>query len=257
VADTARGGRSQDATAGRRAGAKARRAPHATEGRCSGKTAQGQRQRQEQRQQTARVPARSWIPDSALGPRSRARPRTRTPRRTTARLAGKRAQGRCCRTRFSETRVAEPVVAEEEATCRRQKRKRRNDWHRSRGPRGAPLTVAPPLVLRRVRESRAPVSTRHRATAGVQYTVLCRQLSSFDEHNTVWGSPGSGVSEKCFTGSEQAVETTGGGWNRTSTTNTPRHRRAASRSEGATSAARDGRPMLRRTEATDPGQLPV
>jgi hypothetical protein len=38
-------------------------------------------------------------------------------------------------------------------------------------------------------------STRIRAPAGVQYTVLCRFRSSFDGHNTVWGSPGNGLPE--------------------------------------------------------------
>jgi hypothetical protein len=149
--------------------------------------------------------------------------------------------------RFSETGVAEPVVAQEETRIRRPKRDRRNDWHRSRGLRGAPLTGAPLLELRRARESRAPLSPRRRVPAGVQYTVLCRQLSSFDEHNTVWGSPGNGLPEKCVTATEQAVETPGGGRDRPRTTNVARHRRAASRSGGATNAEHDGRPVRRRT----------
>jgi hypothetical protein len=157
-----------------------------------------------------------------------------------------RCRCRCSRRRFSETRVAEPVIAEEEATCRRQKRKRRNDWHRSRGPRGAPLTGAPLLARPRARESRATLSPRRRATAGVQYTVLCRQLSSFDEHNTVWGSPGNGATEKRLSAGKQAAETPGGGRDHPSRTNASRHRRAASRSPGATSAERDGRPVNRR-----------
>jgi hypothetical protein len=75
------------------------------------------------------------------------------------------------------------------------------------GP-GQPITAAPLLVLRKARESRAPVSTRRRATAGVQYTVLCRQRPSFHGHNTVWGSPGNGVAETCATATKKAVETT-------------------------------------------------
>jgi hypothetical protein len=106
-----------------------------------------------------------------------------------------------------------------------------------------------PLVLTGVREPRAPLSTKRRAPAGVQYTVLCRLRSSFDGHNTVWGSPGSGLPEKSVTATKQAVETPEGGRIRPSATNTTRHRRAASRSGGATSAERDGRPVGRRTES--------
>jgi hypothetical protein len=60
--------------------------------------------------------------------------------------------------------------------------------------------------------------------------------------------------EKCVTATKQAVETPGGGRIRPSTTNTTRHRRAASRSGGATSAERDGRPVERRTEYQRPIQ---
>jgi hypothetical protein len=156
------------------------------------------------------------------------------------------------RCRCSETRVAEPVVAEEEAPCRRSKRNRRNDWHRSRGPRDAPHTVTPLLVHPGARESRAPLSTRIRAPAGVPYTALCRRRSSFDGHNAVWGSPGNGLPENCATATKQAVETPGGGRSRPRMTFASRHRRAASRSGGATSAERDGRPVPRRT---GPGAL--
>jgi hypothetical protein len=99
---------------------------------------------------------------------------------------------------------------------------------------------APPRATRR---------TNWGAPAGVQYTVLCRLRSSFDGHNTVWGSPGSGLPEKSVTATKQAVETPEGGRIRPSATNTTRHRRAASRSGGATSAERDGRPVGRRTES--------
>jgi hypothetical protein len=58
-----------------------------------------------------------------------------------------------------------PVVAEEEATCRGPKRNRRNDWHRSHGPRARPVTAAPLLVPGEDRESRATLSTRTRASA--------------------------------------------------------------------------------------------
>jgi hypothetical protein len=44
---------------------------------------------------------------------------------------------------FSRTRVAEPVVAEEEATYRRPKRNRRNDWHRAVGPGRHALPLRP------------------------------------------------------------------------------------------------------------------
>jgi hypothetical protein len=103
-----------------------------------------------------------------------------------------------------------------------------------------------PLVLTGVREPRAPLSTKRRAPAGVQYTVLCRLRSSFDGHNTVWGSPGNGLPEKCATATKQAVETPERGRDHPSRTNASRHRRAASRSKGATSAERDGRPVERR-----------
>jgi hypothetical protein len=56
-------------------------------------------------------------------------------------VARKWARGRCCRVRFFEARVAEPVIAEEEATRRRPKRQRRNDWLRAMGPG----RIAPPL----------------------------------------------------------------------------------------------------------------
>jgi hypothetical protein len=58
---------------------------------------------------------------------------------------------------------------------------------------------------------------------------------------------GRRVTEKCVTATEKAVETPGGGRSRPRMTNAPRHRRAASRSGGATSAERDGRPVSRRT----------
>jgi hypothetical protein len=73
--------------------------------------------------------------------------------------------------------------------------------------------------------------------------------------------PGNGLPDKRATATEQAVETPGGGRDRLSSSNAPRHRRAASRSGGATSAERDGRPVFRRTspetatdfEPSDPG----
>jgi hypothetical protein len=58
-----------------------------------------------------------------------------------------------------------PVVAEEEATCRGPKRNRRNDWHRSHGPRARHVTAAPLLVPGEDRESRVTLSTRTRASA--------------------------------------------------------------------------------------------
>jgi hypothetical protein len=57
---------------------------------------------------------------------------------------------------------------------------------------------------------------------------------------------GDGVAEKRPTAAEKAIETPGGGRDRPSTSNASRHRRAASRSGGATSAERDGRPVYRR-----------
>jgi hypothetical protein len=58
---------------------------------------------------------------------------------------------------------------------------------------------------------------------------------------------GRRVTEKGATATEKAVETTGGGRSRPRMTDATRHRRAASRSPGATSAERDGRPVSRRT----------
>jgi hypothetical protein len=62
-----------------------------------------------------------------------------------------------------------------------------------------------------------------KAREGVQwYTALCRQHSSFDGRNAVWGSPGNGLPEKCVTATEQAVETPGGGrWRSSSWCSTP------------------------------------
>jgi hypothetical protein len=107
-------------------------------------------------------------------------------------------------------------------------------------------TVAPFHVFRKARESSALRSTRIREPAGVPYTALCRRRSSFDGHNAVWGSLGNRVSEKRATATKKAVETPGGGRCRPRMTFATRHRRAASRSGGATSAERDGRPVKRR-----------
>jgi hypothetical protein len=61
------------------------------------------------------------------------------------------------------------------------------------------------------------------------------------------GTLGNRESEKRVTATKKAVETPGGGRYRPRTTNASRHRRAASRSGGATSAERDGRPVELRT----------
>jgi hypothetical protein len=111
-------------------------------------------------------------------------------------------------------------------------------------------TVAPFHVFRKARESSALRSTRIREPAGVPYTALCRRRSSFDGHNAVWGSLGNRVSEKRATATKQAVETPGGGRSRPRMTFASRHRRAASRSGGATSAERDGRPVSLRNGPT-------
>jgi hypothetical protein len=111
------------------------------------------------------------------------------------------------------------------------------------------MRAAPPRSPRGVL-TRPHRSTRRRAPAGVQFTVLCRLRSSFDGHNTVWGSPGNGFPEKCVTATKQAVETPGGGRTSGRTMNAPCHRRAASRNGGATSAERDGRPVDRESQCT-------
>jgi hypothetical protein len=59
---------------------------------------------------------------------------------------------RCCRTMFPGTRVAEPVIAEDEATCLRPKRNRRNDWLR--------VPWAPEATHHRCAPARAPLGTR-------------------------------------------------------------------------------------------------
>jgi hypothetical protein len=144
----------------------------------------------------------------------------------------------------------------------------RSPWQ---GPLAAPIGVMPGLTMctsnrelpshivkpgtsHRCAPSRAPqgprivCSSEHlNSRNGVPYTVLCRRRSSFDGHNTVWGSPGNGLPENCVTATKQAVETPGGGRNRPRITTASRHRRAASRSGGAMSAERDGRPVHRRT----------
>jgi hypothetical protein len=56
------------------------------------------------------------------------------------------------------------------------------------------------------------------------------------------------ATEKRASATGKAVETPGGGRHLMSTTNVSRYRRAASRSGGATSAERDGRPVFRRAD---------
>jgi hypothetical protein len=101
------------------------------------------------------------------------------------------------------------------------------------------------LGARSVRVVLTQLNTRGRATAGVPYTALCRQRSSSHGHNAVWGSPGNGLPEKRATATKKAVEPPGGGRCHSRRTGRSSHRRAASRSGGAMSAERDGRPVGR------------
>jgi hypothetical protein len=131
------------------------------------------------------------------------------------------------------------------------------------GPRTQRVAGAPPRVLREVRGSRAPLSTKRRATARLKVGVTrdgCRASAGrppgegrpnlFQRcpaparavRRTRWKRP----PKRCDTVTRKAVETTGGGRSRPRTTDAPRHRRAASRSGGASSAERDGRPVFRR-----------
>jgi hypothetical protein len=64
---------------------------------------------------------------------------------------------------------------------------------------------------------------------------------------------GKRVTEKRATATKQAAETPGGGRRRSNTRIVTRHRRAASRSGGATRAKRDGRPVNRRNGPRDSG----
>jgi hypothetical protein len=85
--------------------------------------------------------------------------------------------------------VAEPVVAEEEAPCRRSKRNRRNDWHRSRRPQAPHGTDTPLHALLGAPESRAPLSTRRRAPAGVPSLRMCRCPSELVRAHSQGGHP--------------------------------------------------------------------
>jgi hypothetical protein len=64
------------------------------------------------------------------------------------------------------------------------------------------------------------------------------------------GTLGERASEKRVTATKKAVETPGGGRRHSRMTNATRHRRAASRSGGATSAELDGRPAKPRTQSS-------
>jgi hypothetical protein len=171
---------------------------------------------------------------------------------------------RRCRVRFSGPRVAEPVIYEEEATRRGPKRYRRNGWHRSRGLRSHHVADSPLFVHAEVRESRATLSTRRRApttsdaggrrdgcrasvgrSPGELTSILFQRCPAPERaaRRTSWRCP----PEASATTTKQAVESPGGGRDRPRTTNVTRHRRAASRNGGATSAERDGRPVERRT----------
>jgi hypothetical protein len=109
------------------------------------------------------------------------------------------------------------------------------------GPRRPPVTVSPLLVHRGPRESRASLSTRRGAPAGVPSLRMCRRRFEHPWAHSQGGTPGNGVPKKRAPATKQAIETPGGGRKRSSTRIATCHRRAASRSGGATSAERDGR----------------
>jgi CheY-like chemotaxis protein len=146
--------------------------------------------------------------------------------------------------RFSESRVAKPVVAEEVATCRRPKRHRRNDWHRAVGPK-ARLQPLRPFSCSARPENHGPRCVRERTQrwdVPLLENVLLTPRSCVGTFSRV-AILGKRASEKRATATKKAVETLGGGRDRPRNTGATRHRRAASRSGGATSAERDGRPV--------------
>jgi hypothetical protein len=166
-----------------------------------------------------------------------------------------------------------PVVAEEEATCRGPRRNRRNDWHRSHGPRARHVADAPLLVPRGTRITCPTLSTRTsrigedltpgtRGTGAGHPPVALRAKAGrifFSgarlPHARNGESAGGAPREKRATATKQAVETPGGGRDHPSRTSASRHRRAASRSGGATSAERDGRPVKRSIRSSGSGRI--
>jgi hypothetical protein len=116
------------------------------------------------------------------------------------------------------------------------------------------LTPLRPVSCTQRPESHALRGARdvaHRRDVPLHWT-MCRQRSPlFDGHNAEWWqSPGNGVPEEAALTATQAGRRDARRWPEPQprTTNASRHRRAASRSGGATSAERDGRPVERSTE---------
>jgi hypothetical protein len=109
-----------------------------------------------------------------------------------------------------------------------------------------------PTVFRRcpapARAKRRTIGA-HRRDVPLLENVLLTPRSRVGTFSRV-AIPGSGAPEKRVTATKQAVETPGGGRNRPRMKDAPRHRRAASRSGGAMSAERDGRPVRRRTRCS-------
>jgi hypothetical protein len=182
-------------------------------------------------------------------------PERRRDKRRTRRQAGdaeKRTQGRCCRARSSETRVAEPGAAEKVARHVGPRSDRRAPGTAATGPG----RIAPPIrpfscsaehgnhVPRGAREG------TQRWDVPLLENVLLTPRSCVGTFSRV-AILGERASEKRATATKKAVETPEGGRNRPRNTGASRHRRAASRSGGATSAERDGRPVTRRIWYTE------
>jgi hypothetical protein len=214
VAESDRAQRTPHATAGWRAGAEARRAPNVTAGRCIGETGQGRCCERGSPQRAWRMPGAAEKVARRVGPGSARRAPGTAPVGPATRLTPLRP--------FSYT----PEHGNHGPRSARELAHRRACRQRlTRGTRGTGAGH-PPVALR--------------AEAGCPIFSGARLPHARD------GEHLGGLPEKRATATEQAAETPGGGRDRLSSSNAPRHRRVASRRGGATSAERDGRPVYRR-----------
>jgi hypothetical protein len=148
-------------------------------------------------QPASRPPSRPKVADTSRGrrtPHATAGRRAgaearRAPNATAGRCFGETGPGALLRTRFSETRVADARRRRRSIAPRWTAERPAVAWHRSRGPRSQRVTVAPLLALRRARESRAPLSTRIRAPAGVRSLRMCRGRSRLPWAHSQGGHP--------------------------------------------------------------------
>jgi hypothetical protein len=226
------------ATVGRRAGAEARPAPNATAGRCieepSSSDSGGVR------------PSVSRQPAHRHGHGFRTRQSGTVSATDEADAENRdamredRHRGAAAKTRSSGTRVAEPVIAEEETACLRTERQPAEmSWLRVPWAPEATRHRCALLVLRRAREF------AHRRACRTRYCAASVRVSM----GTIPCGAPPGMAPGEARHSHQAGRRDARRWPRhPRTTNAPRHRRAASRSGGATSAERDGRPVHRRTQ---------